>query len=84
MQFALTLVLTLVLVLLAGIIGLGLVVRFLTGESEAERAVRYDLFAPAPEPVSIWLLNLLMRWRPGPKLLTYRRDGRGRFRKVRR
>lgn len=84
MQFALTLILTLVLVLLGGIVGLGLMIRFLTGESEAEQALRFDPFAQPPAPLSIRLLDMLMRWRPGPKLLTYRRDERGRFRKLRR
>jgi hypothetical protein len=82
MLFALTLILALVAVLFIGIIGLGLVARFLTGESEAEKALRFDLFAAPPVPLSVRTLEFLFRWRRGPRQLTYRRDSRGRFRKL--
>jgi hypothetical protein len=84
MVFALTLILIPVVVLLSGIIGLGLAVRFLTGESEAEKALRFDPFGLPPTPLSVRFLDFFLRWRQGPKLLTYRRDARGRFRKQRR
>jgi hypothetical protein len=82
MSFVLSLILLLALVLLSGIVGLGLMVRFLTGESEADQAMRFDPFAPTPQkPLSARFLDFFLRWRNGPKQLTYRRDGRGRFRK---
>jgi hypothetical protein len=82
MAFALSLILLLALILLSGFVGLGLMARFLTGESEEDRAMRFDPFAPKPpRPLSQRFLDFFLRWRNGPRQLTYRRDARGRFRK---
>jgi hypothetical protein len=82
MSFALAMILVLALVLISGIVGVGLIARFLTAESDADEAMRFDPFAPVPpKPVSTRFLEFFLRWRNGPKRLTYRRDRRGRFRR---
>jgi hypothetical protein len=68
----------LVLLSFAGL--LVLLARFITSESDEERALRFDPFAPS-QP-SMWFLDFFHWWRRRPRQLTYRRDRRGRFRKL--
>jgi hypothetical protein len=83
MQVALTLALTLVLVLLSGLGGLLLLGRFLTSETAEDRMIGFDPLPPVP--LSVRLLDtVFLKWRQRPLQLTYRRDQRGRFRKLRR
>lgn len=81
MSFGLILVLALVLVVLGMAAGVALLVRFLTGESEEDRTMRFDPFAKPRPPPSLRLLAFFLFLRNRPKQLTYRRDARGRFRK---
>lgn len=83
MQFVLTLALTLVLVVFCALGGLVLLGRYLADETVEDRACRFD---PLPRaPLSVRMLDtLFLKWRQQPRRLTYRRDGLGRFRKLRR
>jgi hypothetical protein len=80
MSFAAILILGFVLVLLSFLLGLVLVARFLTGETDAERQLRFNPFAPAM--LTGWFFDFFLQWRDRPRQLTYRRDALGRFRKL--
>jgi hypothetical protein len=82
MSLAGVLALAVIFVVLGFATGLVLLARFLTSESDEERALRFDPFA-APPP-SMWFLEFFHWWRRRPPLLTYRRDRQGRYRKHRR
>jgi flagellar basal body-associated protein FliL len=81
MSFGLILILAVVLVVLSAVAGAALFVRFLTGESEADAAMRFDPFARPPPPPSLRLFGFLMFLRNRPKQIGSRRDRLGRFRK---
>lgn len=83
MSLGLILALALGLVLLSGIAGIAWLARFLGREPGADETIDFDPLAPPPS-YRARLGGFLLRWRAGPPRLTYRRDSRGRFRKIRR
>jgi hypothetical protein len=82
MSIALIVLLVLALTALSAIVGLALVARFLTSETDEDKAVRFDPFGA--RPFSPWFIEFFQRWRGRSRRLTYRRDRRGRFRRHRR
>jgi hypothetical protein len=84
MSLAGILALAFILVLLAGAIGLVWLARYLTSETDEDRALRFDPFAAPQQQPSPWFLQFFQWWRRRPRQLTYRRDRQGRFRKHRR
>lgn len=82
MSFGLILVVAIVLVVLSAVAGAALFVRFLTGESEADQAMRFDPFARPKPPPSLRMLDWILFLRNRPKQIGSRRDKRGRFRKL--
>jgi hypothetical protein len=82
MPFAAILALAAVLVVLSAGLGMVLLARFLTSETVEDQALRFDPFARPRPPPSLRLLDFILFLRKRPKQIGYRRDARGRFRKL--
>jgi hypothetical protein len=82
MPFAAILALAVVLVVLSAGLGMVLLARFLTSEADEDQALRFDPFARPRRPPSLRLLDFILFLRNRPKQIGYRRDARGRFRKL--
>lgn len=83
MLFVIILIVAIVLVLVCGIIGGLLLIRFLTSEGRSEDRLKFDPFGP-PRSFPARFFELMVPWRKRRLELTYRRDGLGRFRKTKR
>ena len=83
MQIVTILIAGLLVLMAAAFAGLLLLRFFITSEAPEDAAFDNPAIAPPSWPVAIWQLLQHMLGK-GPRRLTYRRDRRGRFRKVRR